>query len=150
MKRLAPALLALGACHPAQPVRPPRPPASSPPLGVAMEPGWPVSNGSLTRAQLVGVFHRQGSALADCYKHQQSGVIRLVTVKLLIGPTGAVLDDRIEESGLTSEQGECVLAAVKRWEFPAPDGGGHFIVSCHLRFRHDDPPDGGASAEPVP
>jgi hypothetical protein len=143
------ALAALFACHHVA-----APPRVVMPLPVFREvgpvPGWPVSRGSLTNAQLVGAFKRQGSALALCYTHQPSGLTRVVKVWLLIGPTGAVLDDRIEESSLTDEQSQCVLAAVKQWMFPAPEGGGHFIVRCNLRFRHDDAPDRGAPAQLVP
>ncbi|HKU41418.1 MAG TPA: AgmX/PglI C-terminal domain-containing protein, partial [Polyangiales bacterium] len=53
-----------------------------------------------------------------------------VSVKFMIAPTGAVQTSVIQSSDLGSPAAEsCIAQAVRRWSFPAPEGGGVVVVS---------------------
>jgi hypothetical protein len=53
-----------------------------------------------------------------------------VAIKFFIAPTGAVQAAVVESSDLPEARvGSCIAAAVKRWMFPAPEGGGLVIVT---------------------
>jgi TonB family protein len=59
---------------------------------------------------------------------------RLVT-QFTIAPTGHVLAAFVQSSTLQASEVEaCVVNAVKRWEFPAPDRGGLAMVSYPFTF----------------
>jgi TonB family protein len=54
-------------------------------------------------------------------------------ITFTVGSTGEVLEVKVlkDEVG-DADLAECVLAKVKRWKFPAPEGGG--IVSVNYPF----------------
>lgn len=59
-----------------------------------------------------------------------------VTVGSIIAPDGRVRTSSISSSTLDSPPVEqCVAAAVRRWRFPAPDGGGIVVVAYPFRFE---------------
>jgi hypothetical protein len=92
--------------------------------------------GSLSREVVRRVTQRHINEVRFCYEQglQRSGSLRgRVAIAFVIAPTGAVQSAAVHSTTLgdpTVEQ--CISQAVRRWTFPAPEGGG--IVSINLAF----------------
>lgn len=71
-----------------------------------------------------------------CYEQglaQDPSVAGRVTVRFVIGGTGEVLASAVTEDTLASPSvGQCIAASVRRWRFPAPEGGG--VVTVNYPF----------------
>ena len=89
--------------------------------------------GSLSKEVIRRVIRRHINEVKFCYEQQLNARPDLegrVTVRFIISPTGAVQNSLVQDSSLGNQQVEsCVAAAVRRWTFPAPDGGGIVIVN---------------------
>ena len=68
-----------------------------------------------------------------CYEQQLNSRPDLegrVTTKFVISPTGSVQSAMVSSSTLKNQGVEsCIVRAVRRWTFPAPDGGGVVVVN---------------------
>ncbi len=89
--------------------------------------------GSLSKEVIRRVIRRHINEVKFCYEqelNQRPDLEGRVTVSFIISPTGAVQNALVQNSSLGNQAVEgCVAAAVRRWTFPAPDGGGIVIVN---------------------
>jgi TonB family protein len=89
--------------------------------------------GSLSKEVIRRVIQRHLNEVRFCYEQALSAQPALsgrVQVKFVISPSGAVPAANVESSTLGAARAEqCIAQAVRRWAFPAPDGGGVVIVS---------------------
>jgi FHA domain len=89
--------------------------------------------GSLSKEVIRRVIQRHINEVRFCYEQELNSRPDLagrVQVKFIISPSGAVQAANVESSTLGAARAEtCIAGAVRRWTFPAPDGGGIVIVS---------------------
>jgi len=89
--------------------------------------------GSLSKEVIRRVIQRHINEVRFCYEQELNSRPDLsgrVQVKFIISPSGAVQAANVESSSLGAARAEqCIAQAVRRWTFPAPDGGGIVIVS---------------------
>ena len=95
--------------------------------------GTPEVHGALSKEVIRREIHRHLNEVRFCYEEGLRGQPDLqgrVAVKFVIAPTGMVQAAARASSDLGHARTEqCIVAAVKRWMFPAPDGGGLVIVT---------------------
>jgi len=89
--------------------------------------------GSLSKEVIRRVIQRHINEVRFCYEqelNQRPDIAGRVQVKFIISPSGAVQAANVENSTLGAARAEqCIAQAVRRWTFPAPDGGGIVVVS---------------------
>jgi TonB family protein len=89
--------------------------------------------GSLSKEVIRRVIQRHINEVRFCYEqelNQRPDLSGRVQIKFIISPSGAVQAANVENSSLGAARAEqCIAQAVRRWTFPAPDGGGIVIVS---------------------
>ena len=89
--------------------------------------------GSLDREIIRRIVRRHLNEVRFCYDEALVARPMLagrVVVQFSIAPTGRVLASLLQSSTLGATAAEaCIVNAVKRWEFPAPTGGGLVMVS---------------------
>jgi TonB family protein len=89
--------------------------------------------GSLSKEVIRRVVRRHINEVKFCYEQQLNARPDLqgrVTTKFVISPTGSVQSAMVGSSSLRNEAVEsCNVRAVRRWTFPAPDGGGVVVVN---------------------
>lgn len=89
--------------------------------------------GSLSKEVIRRTIGRHINEVRYCYEQELNARPDLqgrVTTKFIIAPTGAVQTAAVEKSELGNAKVEqCITQAVRRWSFPAPEGGGIVIVS---------------------
>ncbi len=89
--------------------------------------------GSLSKEVIRRVIQRHINEVRFCYEqelNQRPDIAGRVTVKFIISPSGAVQASNVENTTLGAARAEqCISQAVRRWTFPAPDGGGIVVVS---------------------
>ena len=89
--------------------------------------------GSLSKEVIRRVVRRHINEVKFCYEQQLNSRPDLqgrVTTKFVISPTGSVQSAMVGSSSLRNEAVEsCIVRAVRRWTFPAPDGGGVVVVN---------------------
>lgn len=89
--------------------------------------------GSLSREVIRRVIRRHINEVRFCYEqelNQRPDLEGRVTVRFIIAASGAVQTSLVQASTLRNQRVEsCVAGAVRRWTFPAPDGGGIVIVN---------------------
>ena len=89
--------------------------------------------GSLSKEVIRRVVRRHINEVKFCYEQQLNARPDLqgrVTTKFVISPTGSVQSAMVGSSSLRNEAVEsCIVRAVRRWTFPAPDGGGVVVVN---------------------
>lgn len=89
--------------------------------------------GSLSKEVIRRAIQRHINEVRFCYEQELASRPDLsgrVQVKFVIAPSGAVQAANVESSSLAASRAEqCIAQAVRRWSFPAPDGGGVVIVS---------------------
>lgn len=92
--------------------------------------------GSLSKETIRRVIQRHLSEVRFCYEEalrKRPALSGRVQVGFLIAPSGAVQQAHVIDSSLDSQEAErCIASAVRRWAFPAPDGGG--LVSVRYPF----------------
>ena len=91
------------------------------------------THGSLSKEIIRRVINRHANEIKFCYQQQLIAHPDLqgrVSTRFIIAPTGAVQTALISESQLGNAAAEqCIAAAVRRWIFPAPEGGGLVVVT---------------------
>ncbi|MFO0609670.1 MAG: TonB family protein [Polyangiales bacterium] len=104
----------------------------------------PSVTGLLSPEAIRRVVLRNLGQVTYCHEQglsQNPGAAGRVTVRFVIGPAGAVLSSAVSQSTHpVSSVGACVANAVRRWQFPAPEGGGLVTVSYPFNLQA---PDGG-------
>lgn len=89
--------------------------------------------GSLSREVIRRVIRRHINEVRFCYEQelaQRPDLAGRVTVSFIISATGAVQTASVANTTLNNARVEgCVAQAVRRWTFPAPDGGGAVLVN---------------------
>ena len=104
--------------------------------------------GSLSSEVIRRVIRRHINEVRFCYEQglqTKPNLAGRLGVSFVISPTGAVQTASVRESTLGDGQVEsCVTQAVRRWTFPAPDGGGSVIVNYPFVFG-----DGSGGGEAV-
>jgi len=89
--------------------------------------------GSLSKEVIRRVVRRHINEVKFCYEQQLNARPDLqgrVTTRFVISPTGSVQSAMVGSSSLKNEAVEsCIVRAVRRWTFPAPDGGGVVVVN---------------------
>lgn len=89
--------------------------------------------GSLSKEVIRRVVRRHINEIKFCYEQQLNARPDLagrVSTKFIISPTGSVQAATVTASELRNTQVEsCMTQAIRRWTFPAPDGGGVVVVN---------------------
>lgn len=92
--------------------------------------------GSLSREVIRRVIRRHINEVRFCYEqelNQRPDLEGRVMVSFIISPTGAVQSATVGNSTINNSRVEgCITQAVRRWTFPAPDGGG--VVGVNYPF----------------
>lgn len=89
--------------------------------------------GSLSKEVIRRVVRRHINEVSFCYEQRLAKRPDLegrVTINFIISQSGAVQSSQVKESTLGDGQAEsCIAQAVRRWTFPAPEGGGIVVVN---------------------
>lgn len=95
--------------------------------------------GSLSREVIRRTIRRHINEVRFCYEQQLSqrpDLAGRVTVSFIISSTGAVSSSGMQSTTLNNAAVEsCIVSSVRRWTFPAPDGGG--VVGVNYPFVLD-------------
>jgi hypothetical protein len=92
------------------------------------------AQGSLSKEVIRRVIQRRLNEVRFCYEQSLKYLPELagrVEVKFVIAPSGSVQAANVASSTLAGDQARtarCIVEAVRRFSFPAPDGGGVVIV----------------------
>jgi TonB family protein len=90
-------------------------------------------HGSLSKEVIRRIIGRHINEVRFCYEQELNSRPDLqgrVAVKFIISPTGAVQTAAVATSDLGNAKVEqCIAGAVRRWTFPAPEGGGIVVVT---------------------
>jgi len=96
-------------------------------------------HGALSAEVIRRTIRRHVNEVRFCYEQELSSRPDLagrVTVSFIIGQTGAVMSSGVMQTTLNNARVEsCIVQAVHRWTFPAPDGGG--VVGVNYPFVLD-------------
>jgi hypothetical protein len=116
-------------------------------------PGQSIVRGSLDKEIIRRIIHRHINELKYCYDQElakNSALSGRLSIQFVIAPTGQVWNSVSQSSTLNNVRVEnCVVQALRRWEFPKPSGGGITIVSYPFNFIPGGW-DGVAQVAPVP
>jgi len=89
--------------------------------------------GSLSKEVIRRVIRRHINEVRFCYEqelNQRPDLEGRVTISFIISPTGAVQSSAVANSTMGNSTVEsCIAQSVRRWSFPAPDGGGIVVVN---------------------
>jgi TonB family protein len=101
-------------------------------------PGQANVRGSLDKEIIRRIIRRHINEVKYCYETELTKKADLsgrVSVQFTIAATGAVITSVLQSSTMGNIRVEnCVVQAVRRWEFPKPLGGGIVIVSYPFNF----------------
>jgi TonB family protein len=110
-------------------------------------PGSAVVRGSLDKEIIRRIIRRHINEVKYCYEQELVRKPELggrVSVQFTIAATGQVVASVLQNSTMGNIRVEnCVVQAVRRWEFPKPLGGGIVIVTYPFAFT----PAGGGAAQ---
>jgi TonB family protein len=111
--------------------------------GPILRPGPIELRGSLSKEVIRRVIQRHVNEIRYCYEQGLGAHPDLegrVAVKFIIGPSGEVRIAAIASSDLANRAVEaCILGAIRRWSFPAPDGGGVVMVTYPFALQQAAP-----------
>jgi hypothetical protein len=112
--------------------------ATRKPKGPEIIPGTVTSHGSLDKEIIRRIVRRHLNEVKYCYDQalvRQPKLDGRLVAQFTISGNGRVIASVVQSSTLGSTPVEmCVVNAIKRWEFPAPSGGGLAIVSYPFTF----------------
>ncbi len=101
--------------------------------GPTVRASLPSVSGLLSTEAIRRVVLRNLGPVNHCYEQGRATSPNLagrVVVRFVIGGTGMVIGSNVADSSLPMPSvGECIANAVRRWQFPEPDGGGVVTVS---------------------
>jgi hypothetical protein len=90
-------------------------------------------HGSLSKEVIRRVIGRHINEVRFCYEQELNARPDLqgrIAVKFIISPTGAVQTAAVDKSDMGNAKVEqCIAQSVRRWTFPAPEGGGIVVVT---------------------
>ena len=102
-------------------------------------PGRTIVVGGLSRDVINRIIQRHYNEVKYCYEKELTkdpGLYGKVTVLFVIDGTGRVGDALVQQSTMGSEPVEsCIVSHVRRWAFPAPQGGGTVQVTYPYLFK---------------
>lgn len=105
-------------------------------IDVTVPRGVAVVRGGLSREAIRRVVRRNLAQVRHCYEQglqQNPSLEGRVQVSWIIAPSGAVQGSSVSSSTVRNDRVEsCIAQAVRRWTFPAPDGGS--LVSVNYPF----------------
>ena len=94
--------------------------------------------GSLDKEIIRRVIRRHMDEVKACYERRltdQPGLEGRVSVQFTIAATGAVSNSALAQSSMKDAAVEqCLVLAVRGWEFPRPEGGGIVVVTYPFTF----------------
>lgn len=95
--------------------------------------------GGLDAATVKKVSGTNAAAVRACYEDQLALFPQMegrVKVKLVVSSTGNVLDADVLSTSLDNDVAEsCILAEVRSWSFPVPEGSGTSVATVPFNFR---------------
>jgi hypothetical protein len=101
-------------------------------------PGQSIVRGSLDKEIIRRVIRLHTNELKYCYEQElakNSALSGRLSIQFVIAATGQVMSSASQSSTLNNVRVEnCVVQALRRWEFPKPSGGGIVIVSYPFSF----------------
>jgi hypothetical protein len=106
----------------------------------------PTVSGLLSPESVRRVGLRNLGQVNRCYEIGLATDPRLagrVVIRFVIGASGSVMGSSVGDSQLALPSvGECIANAIRRWQFPAPEGGGVVTVNYpfNLTTRDAEPP----------
>lgn len=110
-------------------------------------PGKTTVVGGLSKEQINKVIKRHQNEIKFCYEQELQKTADLsgkVAVLFTIDPAGAVAEANVSESTLSNSTAEnCMLARIRRWKFPEPEGGGVVTVTYPWVFKPAGSDEGG-------
>jgi TonB family protein len=96
-------------------------------------PGTATVRGSLDKEIIRRIIRRHLNEVKFCYEKElmrKADLYGRVMIQFTISGTGQVIASVVQNSTMNNPPVEqCIAAAVRRWEFPKPQGGGIVIVS---------------------
>jgi len=102
--------------------------------------GAAMVRGSLSKQVIRRVIKRHVNEVRFCYEQQLQSDPTLegrVVIKFVIDAKGNVVQAAVAESTFNDTIIEtCILQAVRRWTFPAPEGGGIVVVNYPFELTH--------------
>ena len=102
-------------------------------------PGKTTIVGGLSREVINRVIQRHYNEIKYCYEKELTkdpGLYGKVEVLFVIAGNGSVADALVQQTTMSNETVEsCMINHVKRWIFPAPQGGGTVQVSYPYVFK---------------
>lgn len=102
----------------------------------------PTVTGLLSPEAIRRVVLRNLGQVNHCYEQglaTNPNAAGRVVVRFVIGGTGSVLNSSPTENSLgVPSVGDCVANAVRRWQFPAPEGGGVVTVNYPFNLQPAD------------
>ena len=111
--------------------------------GLPESPVPAAARGSLDKEIIRRVIVDHIHEVKACYDQQLVKRPRLkgrITVQFTINATGAVAESVLSDTTMNNAQvSDCVVAAIRNWKFPAPEGGGIVIVTYPFNFTPAEP-----------
>jgi TonB family protein len=102
-------------------------------------PGKTTVIGGLSKDVIMKVIKRHQNEIKFCYEQElqkNASLAGKVAVMFTIDPAGAVAEANVSESSLSNNNVEsCMMARIRRWKFPEPQGGGVVNVSFPWIFK---------------
>ncbi|MGQ0505318.1 MAG: TonB family protein [Myxococcaceae bacterium] len=102
-------------------------------------PGKTTVVGGLSKDVIAKVIKRHQNEIKYCYEQElakQADLGGKVAVMFTIDPAGAVAEANVTESSLNNTNAEsCMVARIRRWKFPEPQGGGVVTVNFPWIFN---------------
>lgn len=99
----------------------------------------PAPTGGGAREEIRGVVSQHRDEIRRCYEQAlraQPNLAGRVVVGWTVLPDGRTAEVSVEEDGLGDEPvAKCLLAAVRRWRFPKPEGGAAITVRYPWVFK---------------
>lgn len=115
--------------------------------GTRVIPGKTTVVGGLSKDVIMKVIKRHQNEIKFCYEQELQKNDKLsgkVAVAFTIDPAGSVSDANVSESSLNNGNTEnCMLARIRRWKFPEPQGGGVVSVTFPWIFKPAGSDEGG-------
>jgi tetratricopeptide (TPR) repeat protein len=114
--------------------------------GLTVRAAPPTVTGLLSPEVIRRVVLRNLGQVAHCHEQalaQDPSVSGRVVIRFIIGGNGSVMGAAVDDSTVPIPSvGTCIANAVRRWQFPAPEGGG--IVTVNYPFTLNGGSGGGS------
>jgi len=101
-------------------------------------PGKATVVGGLSKDVIMSVIRKHHNEIKFCFEKEAQKTPDLggkVSVSFTIDPSGSVSEADVSETSLNNTNAEsCMLARIRRWRFPGPQGGGVVSGNCPWVF----------------